>query len=427
MSRLQPDDLVVANRGTREILAVGTVAEAGYEWRPEREEFRHTVAVDWDTSYAQMLPEPEKRWAVVTVADVPQRLWRTITQGSREASTAPAPAELDTTAGTSAPVDPVLLTLADAVERKGQVVLFGPPGTGKTFTALRFALWWLSEKLDHLGLDPLADYGTDAFRSSVNALADPDGKPAGHLTQLTFHPSYGYEDFIEGFRPRKGSSGLELTMTAGVFKRVCQAAAADPDRPYLLLIDEINRGDLPKILGELITLLERDKRGITVLLPQSGEPFAVPPNVAVVGTMNTADRSIRLLDSALRRRFAFLELMPDATVLEGYRVGELHLADLLTGLNDRIRAQAGREQQIGHAFFLDCGSPLASASHLATVVRNDLMPLLQEYAYDDYGVLASFLGTDIVDTERHTLHDLSDEDLVAALYAELQVGPGDPQ
>ncbi|WP_306316273.1 MULTISPECIES: McrB family protein [unclassified Streptomyces] len=438
-SRLQPGDRVVANRGTREILGVGTVTSAGYQWRPERAEFRHTVSVDWDQSYAQELAEPEKRWAVVTVADVPQRLWKAIRQGRagatgqerHQGSGAAASAEIDSTP-TDTPTDPVLLDVADALARKGQAVLFGPPGTGKTYTALRFAHWWLTERLGHLHPAhpahpaPHAEYGSDEFRAAINALSDPGDRAAAHLTQLTFHPSYGYEDFIEGFRPRHGGSGLDLVMTAGAFKKVCLAAADDPDNPYLLLIDEINRGDLPKILGELITLLERDKRGLEVVLPQSGEPFTVPPNVAVLGTMNTADRSIRLLDSALRRRFAFLELMPDPTVLEGYHVGELHLADLLTELNSRIRGQVGREQQIGHAFFLDRGAPLATESHLATVMRNDLMPLLQEFAYDDYSVLAGFLGTAVVDVDHHTLHDLDDDELVAALYAELQVGTGEP-
>ncbi|MHC5261459.1 McrB family protein [Streptomyces sp. UC4497] len=430
-SRLQPGDRVVANRGTREVLGVGTVTSAGYQWRPERPEYRHTVAVDWDQSYAQELPEPEKRWGMVTVADVPHRLWRSIRQGKatgqgqgqgrHQAPESATPIDVEST-----PTDPVLLDVADALARKGQAVLFGPPGTGKTYTALRFAYWWLTERLGHLESAPHAEYGSDEFRAAINTLSDPAGRAAAHLTQLTFHPSYGYEDFIEGFRPRPGGSGLDLVMTAGAFKNVCLAAVDDPDNPYLLLIDEINRGDLPKILGELITLLERDKRGLKVRLPQSGEPFTVPPNVAVLGTMNTADRSIRLLDSALRRRFAFLELMPDATVLEGYHVGELHLADLLTGLNSRIRTQVGREQQIGHAFFLDRGVPLATEAHLATVIRNDLMPLLQEFAYDDYGVLAGFLGTAIVDVDNHTLHDLDDDELVAALYAELQVGTGDP-
>jgi 5-methylcytosine-specific restriction protein B len=322
--------------------------------------------------------------------------------------------------------DPLFTDLARLLDRKGQVVLYGPPGTGKTYTALRFALWWLATSLPQLGLDPAAEYGERPFLRSLATLSTgaSEGKP-GHLTQITFHPAYGYEDFIEGFRPVQSDyGGLRLALIDGVFKKVCKAAADDPDKPYLVLIDEINRGDIPRILGELITLLERDKRGVEVIFPQSGDKFAVPHNVYIFGTMNTADRSIRLLDSALRRRFAFHELLPDAEILDGQLVNKLDLGLLLRELNRRVVGELGRERQIGHSFFLIGGKAVDNETDLATVIRTEVLPLLQEYAYDDYSMLARFLGPTIVDEAGHRIADLDDGKLAAALYAELEVDAG---
>ena len=135
-------------------------------------------------------------------------------------------------------------------------------------------------------------------------------------------------------------------------------------------------------------------------LPQSRESFDVPPNVHVLGTMNTADRSIRLLDAALRRRFAFIELLPDTTLLEGSVVGGLDLGLFLGLLNDRIAKVEGREKQIGHSFLLDGdGQPLADADTFAAQFRHEIIPLLQEYAFEDYLELESYLGKGIVDVD----------------------------
>lgn len=271
-----------------------------------------------------------------------------------------------------------------------------------------------------MNLEPLAGYGSAAFRRALGTLQE-----SGHLTQVTFHPAYGYEDFIEGYRPAEESGGgLRLVLRDGVFTRVCEAAAANPERPYLLLIDEINRGDIPKILGELITLREKDKRGMHITLP-TGRRFAVPSNVHILGTMNTADRSIRLLDSALRRRFAFHELLPDTELLDGNKVGDVDLGLLLRELNSRVVKRLGRERQIGHSFFLPGGTAVDGEAELAAVIRTEVLPLLQEYAYDDYSMLAEFVGGKIVDEQAHTVAGLSDERLVEALSAELQANTGD--
>jgi 5-methylcytosine-specific restriction protein B len=256
-------------------------------------------------------------------------------------------------------------------------------------------------------------------------LDSQDSEGIGQLTRVTFHPSYTYEDFVEGYKPiPTGTGQLDLRMIDGVFKSVCRAAQANPKLTYLLLIDEINRGNIPKIFGELITLLEVDKRGLTVVLPQSRETFSVPPNVFLLGTMNTADRSIKLLDAALRRRFAFVELMPDTRPLEGGKVGDLDLAVFLAGLNAKIAATEGREKQIGHSFLLEAdGQPLSTPESLSQRFRYEILPLLQEYAYEDYTELASYIGNKLVNAAEQSLNDgvLRDpQELVDALRAQFQ-------
>lgn len=246
-----------------------------------------------------------------------------------------------------------------------------------------------------------------------------DAGQVGQLTYLTFHPSYSYEEFVEGLRPVPvGQGAFELRAVDGIFKRVCRAAQLNPEERYLVLVDEINRGNIAKILGELITLLEADKRGMRVVLPQSNEQFLVPPNVFLLGTMNTADRSIRLLDIALRRRFAFLELMPNTELLGGETVSGLQLDLLLDTINRRVASRIGREKQIGHSFFLRDGRVIDDPVELARVFRLEVLPLLQEFCYEDYSTLAEFVGEKIVDVEGQRVRReivTDPEKLIAAL------------
>ncbi|MGW4229523.1 McrB family protein [Streptomyces sp. NPDC004980] len=165
----------------------------------------------------------------------------------------------------------------------------------------------------------------DDRADALDANADQRAKAQAEMLHgdrvhlITFHPSYGYEDFVEGFKPDLSATGpgLTLALTDGLFHTLCSQAAARPKEEFLLVIDEINRGDLPRIFGELITLLELDKRNLPVALPVSKRRFSVPPNVRVIGTMNTADRSISHLDAAVRRRFAFLPVGPDPDAVSG--------------------------------------------------------------------------------------------------------------
>ena len=177
------------------------------------------------------------------------------------------------------------------------------------------------------------------------------------------------------------------------------AEAEKETKPYVFVIDEINRGNISKIFGELITLIEDTKRegmpeAASAILPYSGEPFSVPENVYLLGTMNTADRSIALMDTALRRRFSFEELMPDADVLRKIgadKVDDLDVAAMLEAINERITFLYDREHTIGHAFFTKLkDAPTLDA--LKTIFKKSVIPLLQEYFYEDYQKIQLVLG-----------------------------------
>ena len=301
-------------------------------------------------------------------------------------------------------------------------ILYGPPGTGKTYGTAHHAM----AIIEGTNASSLSGDYRQRFRELTSKSADPSGSPTdGRVAMVTFHQNYAYEDFVEGIRPRltepgerdadaeaaeavvaaeaSASPDLAYELKHGVFRRICAAAdgerraarteGREPER-YVLVIDEINRGNIPKIFGELITLIEESRRlggpdETTVTLPYSGDDFGVPENLYIIGTMNTADRSIQQLDTALRRRFTFVEMMPDPDheLIPG-DVDGVDCRKMLRAMNERIVLLMDREHQIGHTYLLD----VKSIEDLADRFRNRIFPLLQEYFYDDWRRIDAVLG-----------------------------------
>ena len=276
------------------------------------------------------------------------------------------------------------------------LILYGPPGTGKTYNSVNYAVAIVENKT----VDEIKKEDRKAILDRFKQY-----KENGLVEFCTFHQSFGYEEFIEGIKPVVENGNVTYKVVAGVLKEFCKEETTNVPVNKVFIIDEINRGNISKIFGELITLIEDSKRigaeeEMRTRLPYSGEKFGVPNNVYLLGTMNTADRSIALIDTALRRRFKFVEMQPN-TELVDVKVAGVKVKEMLEMMNRRIEVLYDREHTIGHSFFMGLSNE-STIEDLAEVFDCNVIPLLKEYFYDDYERIAAVLGDNLIENNEAT-------------------------
>lgn len=276
-------------------------------------------------------------------------------------------------------------------------ILFGPPGTGKTYNTVNMALDIVCPiEGSQWGKKP-RDNARNEYQKMLKG---------GQIVFVTFHQSMSYEDFIEGIKPKTKGGKITYAVKNGLFKELCAKAENDKSQNYVMIIDEINRGNVANIFGELISLIEDDKRlgareELRAELPYSHTIFSVPKNVYIIGTMNTADRSVEALDSALRRRFTFKEMMPKSELVPE----ENNVRNIFEIINQRIEVLKDREHQIGHSYFMG----VENEDDLKDVFYDKIIPLLQEYFYGDYEKIQLVLGEGFVKKESESVKFAGDK------------------
>lgn len=363
-NEIKVGDIVFAKKGMYKIIGKGVVT-SDYVYDTERQKYIHIRKVDWQNIGEWNHPggqAPLKTLTNITpYNDYVQNLLALFAEEVKEEISQET--EIKYPAYTKDDfLDEVFMdeenynTLVELIEAKYNIILQGAPGVGKTFAAKRLAYSIMGQK--------------DTSRVSM----------------VQFHQSYSYEDFIQGYRP--ADSGFKLE--SGAFYKFCKAAEIDNERPYFFIIDEINRGNLSKIFGELMMLIERDKRGEKLKLLYKDEWFTVPPNIRIIGMMNTADRSLAMMDYALRRRFAFFDFTP-AFLTDGFKkyLAEKDsekldkLIEVVGNLNIAISndESLGEGFRIGHSYFYTTKE--VTDSWLRSVVEYEIIPLLKEYWFDE--------------------------------------------
>ncbi|QKS73062.1 AAA family ATPase [Paenalkalicoccus suaedae] len=369
-NKVKPGDIIFAKKGTKYIIGRGVVS-SGYIYDEKRKDYNHTLKVDW--THEGTWEHPDGKAAMKTLTNVTDyteyveklNLLFAIEEEENGGIT-PPPQELY---GKEDFLDEVFLNEAEydrvkrLLEMKQNLILQGAPGVGKTFAAKRLAY-------------------------SMMGVKDKN-----RVRMVQFHQSYSYEDFIMGYKPSEKSFELHY----GPFYHFCKEAEKDSDNSYFFIIDEINRGNLSKIFGELLMLVEKDKRGEKMRLLYANELFHVPPNVYIIGMMNTADRSLAMIDYALRRRFAFYELTP-AFQSEGFKrymeVKNEEKFDVLVQHVEKLNEEIIEDESLGRGFVVGHSYlhtlEKADESFREAVVEYELIPLLEEYWFDDLSLVENW-------------------------------------
>ena len=359
---IKPGDIVFAKKGRATVIGRGIV-QSGYAFDDSRADNKNVRKVNW--THKGEWPHPGQA-AMKTLTDITQytdyvaelcaMFESDVEEDVEEHVTELKPYTAEKFLEEVYMDEESYRTLVELVKSKKNVILQGAPGVGKTFAAKRLAYSMMGAK-------------------------DPS-----RVMMIQFHQSYSYEDFIMGFRPTE--KGFELKR--GAFYNFCKQAEIDSDNDYFFIIDEINRGNLSKIFGELFMLIEADKRGIDLQLLYSDERFSIPANVYIIGMMNTADRSLAMMDYALRRRFGFFEMKPGFDT-DGFRAYRMalgsekfnRLISCIESLNNAITADEslGEGFCIGHSYFSNLKEVTDRA--LSSIVEFELIPLLKEYWFDE--------------------------------------------
>jgi len=294
------------------------------------------------------------------------------------------------------------------------IIYYGPAGTGKTKSALDKVEELTSQNYDK----DLFEKNKDELKELQEEFDEAKGRKATALAKkiktveislseleaekksfsefTTFHPSYQYQEFIEGISIENKDDSLSYKIKPGIFKKLAKRALENKDKNYVLIIDEINRGNISSIFGEFFTLLEDTKRvssteeenpeAVSITLPYSQEQLSVPDNLYIIGTMNTTDKSISLLDVALRRRFKFIAVEPNYSILKD--IESLEVSKMLQSINERLSVLKGEDFQIGHSYFLNADS----IKDLQEIFEFKIIPLLKEYFHGDWESICAVLN-----------------------------------
>lgn len=362
-NEIKEGDVVFAKKGMHKIIGKGIVI-SDYIYDDSRDTYKHIRKVEWQNKGEWELKKQAVMKTLTNItpySDYVQELLDLVVEETQENISEQKEIKYPLYSKDDF-LDEVYMdedtynVIFELLEAKYNIILQGAPGVGKTFAAKRLAYSIMGE--------------IDTSR----------------VAMVQFHQSYSYEDFIQGYRPNK--DGFELEN--GVFYKFCKLAEEDNERPYFFIIDEINRGNLSKILGELMMLIEKDKRGEKIKLLYSNEWFSVPKNVKIIGMMNTADRSLALIDYALRRRFAFFDFVPafSSNGFKNYLIEKNSeklekLISVVETLNNSISndESLGDGFRIGHSYF--CTDDEVTDKWLKSVVEYEIIPLIKEYWFDE--------------------------------------------